>query len=438
MRLVDKFTLWFMGVFLLVTPITTFICYNNIEKKINDAETARLTDMNERVATQLKSGVNAEKEMKGLATEIVAIPTQLPAQRVQVEKEAADNNFQKYHENRLAVTSYYTINNKNYKISSYSYTPKAEQILSSILNTIVWKLVLMIFCLVISARLVSHRILRSLRITMKKIENFNVKRKLTFPHTGTRELRELNSFLQKMTDKAVEEYAAIKEFSENASHELQTPLAIIRSKLELLTETDIHEDQAALISDMQNAIEKLAKINRSLTLLAKLENKEYEVSESIRFCRVAKDVLAAYEDRIEMKNLSVKNNIDKNIQLKIHPTLADMLMNNLLGNAIRHNVQNGTINITLTQRQLIVSNTGLPPEIPTDELFQRFKKSNQCSESVGLGLSIVKQICEVSGFKVSYNYSNQLHVLEVEFYPSATKEYVAGTTSHQNFEPALS
>jgi signal transduction histidine kinase len=171
-------------------------------------------------------------------------------------------------------------------------------------------------------------------------------------------------------------------------------------------------------------------------LLTKLENNEYAVSEHIRFCKIAKDVLAAYEDRIEMKHLSVKTDIDKNILLKIHPVLADMLMNNLLGNAIRHNIQDGKIEVVLTQRKLVVKNTGLPPEMPTDELFQRFKKSNQCSESVGLGLSIVKQICDVSGFLISYNYRNSLHILQVDFQPKPKEKEVV-KTPQDNLESAV-
>src|SRR5690606_27361165 len=94
---------------------------------------------------------------------------------------------------------------------------------------------------------------------------------------------ELNCFLERMTDKAVKDYSSLKEFAENASHELQTPLAIIRSKLELLSESDIRGEQALLIGDMQNAVEKLARINRSLVLLSRLENNEYEATEKVPF-----------------------------------------------------------------------------------------------------------------------------------------------------------
>jgi signal transduction histidine kinase len=435
MKLVDKFTLWFIGIIVLLTPITAYICYYNLERKIDETEISRLKEMNQTAVSRLSEGVWQDQQVQGTATVVTRLATTLPGEAQQVTKTDPYGGDNKGLLSLLTVHSYVSVKGVNYKISSSNIIPSGKQIRNAIMDTVIWKLLLIIFCVGVTARLVSQRILSSLRQTMKMVQQFNVKKKVEFPRSRTREFRELNSFLQKMTDKAVDEYVSVKEFSENASHELQTPVAIIRNKLELLSETNIEEDQAMLIGDMQNAIEKLSKINRSLTLLTKLENNEYAVSENIRFCKITKDILAAYDDRIEMKNLTVKTDIDKSILLRIHPVLADMLVNNLVGNAIRHNVQNGKIELVLTQKRFVVRNTGLPPEMPTEELFQRFKKSNQSSESVGLGLAIVKQICEVCGFYVSYNYRNHLHILQIDFLPVTQGENVK--TSLDNLEPVV-
>ncbi|WP_212004861.1 HAMP domain-containing sensor histidine kinase [Chitinophaga sp. HK235] len=418
MKLVDKFTLWFISVIVITTPITSYICLNNIEKKIDDVEIARLKAVNEHTAARLGNGI-APGQLRDTSPTVVTQLAALPNDSVLIRKDPDPDGNRHSLESRLTVNSYYTVNGKHYQVTSSSYIPASRQILNAILDTVAWKLLLIILCVALSARFLSQHILHTLRQTMKKIHNFDLKKKIAFPETNTVEFKELNTFLKKMTDKAVDEYTAVKEFSENASHELQTPLAVLRGKLELLSESDIDEGQAALIADMHHAVEKLSKINRSLILLSKLENNEFAVSEHIKFCRVAKDVLAAYEDRLEMKNIEVKRNLDKNILLKIHPVLADMLMNNLLGNAIRHNIQDGTIDIILTHKKLVIKNTGLPPETPPEELFERFRKSNQCSESVGLGLAIVKQICEVCDFRVSYRYKAPLHILQVDFCPDS-------------------
>lgn len=276
---------------------------------------------------------------------------------------------------------------------------------------------LLLILTAISAHLISNRVLFPFNQTLHAIQSFHLKdkKRLRFEKNRTKEFTELNNFLEKMTDKAIDDYAMLKEFGENASHELQTPLAIMRSKLDLLSESEIDRDQALLICDIQKNIEKLSRINQSLILLSKLENNEYAATEDILFCRTAKETLSAFEELIEMKSLRLNKDIHKDVPLKFHPALAEILLNNLLSNAIRHNIKDGIIELTLTNKSFIIKNTGNPPSVPTDQLFQRFKKGNQCDNSIGIGLSIVKQISELNGFNISYIYAEGWHTLELNF-----------------------
>ncbi len=284
MKLVDKFTLWFIGIVILVTPVSMYISYYNIKEKINEAEVMRLKEVNDKAAAQLRAGKTPRLYLSDRPVEITKL-SKLPETNVQVNEYKSYNEELKQNECRLDVHSFYTINGINYKISSYNYITKGEQIVAGMLRAVFWKMLLIIVFVAISARLASRYILSSFKQSLKTIQGFSLKHKekITLPASTTAEFRELNCFLKKMTDKAIEDYARVKEFSENASHEVQTPLAVIQSKLELLAETGISENQAGLISDMQNAIEKLVKINRSLLLLTKLENLEYETSENVRF-----------------------------------------------------------------------------------------------------------------------------------------------------------
>ncbi|MEZ2444902.1 sensor histidine kinase [Chitinophaga sp. RCC_12] len=422
MKLLNKITLWFIGIVFLVTPVTMVISRNNIKRHLDDAEVARMTAVNDRVAQQMMAGEKPDRYTHGRPIAITTVADPLPEKKVIVTKDnfVAEDLGKK--ECRITVDSWYKIGDQQYKISSYNYVIKSEEIFRGMLSTVVWKMLLMIFAVSVTARLLSGKIFSPLRRTMKAIHSFDLKQKnkLQLAETSTTEFKELNVFLTKMTDKAMEDYAAVKEFSENASHELQTPLAVIRSKIELLSETNIDSVQAALLGDMQNAIEKLSHINRSLILLTKLENQEFKVTESLKFCRVVKDVIATYEDWITMREIAITTNLDKNIPLNIHPALAEMLISNLLSNAIRHNRDGGQIKMVLTHRELSISNTGIPPQIPTCELFQRFKKSNQSNDSIGLGLAIVKQICEVNGYDVDYNYADGWHKIQVCFYKKQT------------------
>ncbi|MFC0319742.1 MULTISPECIES: sensor histidine kinase [Olivibacter] len=417
MKLADKFTLWFLAIILLVTPISMFTTLSNIRNRIDNSEIERLKAVNNEVAEQLKAGIAPDQYSQGRPIAILKINSALPQNRVQVQKQQCDSTASVTDECRITVSCYYTINGINYQVSSYNYVTQSKQILKGMLLTAILKTVLIALVVLLTVRLVSKKILSPFNQTLKSIQKFSIKKKqpLTLNHTNTKEFQELNRFLKKMTDKAIKEYSLVKEFSENASHELQTPLAVLRSKLELLTETDIQQNQASLIADMQNAIEKLSKINHSLLLLTKLENQEFEATKEINFTKQVLELLTIYEDRIAIKELKVTQHIDPDITVRINPALADMLFDNLLSNAIRHNVKNGTIFLEINKKGILIKNTGPEPIFPTEELFQRFKKSNQCSNSVGLGLAIVKRICELNNFDVQYTYENRLHMLTVDF-----------------------
>lgn len=436
MKLADKFTLWFLGIILLVTPISMFTTLSNIRSRIDNSEIERLKAVNNEVAEQLRDGIAPDKYSQGRPIIILKIDKALPKREVQVQKQRCDGATA-LNECRITVSSYYTINETNYQVSSYNYVTQSAHILKGMLFTAILKTMIIALIVLLTVRWVSKKILSPFNQTLNSIQKFNIKKKqpLALAETNTKEFQELNQFLKKMADKAVIEYGLVKEFSENASHELQTPLAVLRSKLELLTETDIQVNQASLIADMQNAIEKLSRINHSLLLLTKLENQEFEATSEINFTNYVQELLAIYEDRIAIKELTLTRNIDEQVYVKINPTLADMLFDNLLSNAIRHNVKNGIIHLRLNKRGIIISNTGPFPIFPTEELFQRFKKSNQCNNSVGLGLSIVKRICELNNFKVTYIYEDNLHILKVIFFEDQPigedKEEKEGYTDNQ-------
>jgi two-component system sensor histidine kinase QseC len=416
MKLIDKLTLWIVGVVFLITPISMVISYRSIRDNIHAAEIIRLQGVTDKVADQLRAGIPPHQYMLDRPIYIKKV-TKMPARQTMSNSYTFYNKELKRDECRLDLISYYKVNNSIYGISTYNYITRGQLILQGMMQALFWKMLLIIVGVALTARFISRYVLSPFEKTLDIIKSFSLKKKekIELPATKTKEFRQLNFFLQKMTDIAIEDYARMKEFSENASHEVQTPLAVIRSKLELLAETDINESQAILMDDMQNAVERLAKINRSLLLLTKLDNHEFEVNESIKFCKIAKESLRSFENWIQLRNISVTQNIDKEIALQIHPSLAEILVSNLISNAIRYNIDGGEIVVTLNKNTFIVTNTGLPPEIETEQLFRRFKKSNQSADSIGLGLSIVKQICNVNKFKVNYHYADGMHTLRVDF-----------------------
>ncbi|HTI10031.1 MAG TPA: HAMP domain-containing sensor histidine kinase [Puia sp.] len=421
MKLTNKFTLWYFGIMLVVLLIGGAIVYYEIQWKVGRVEVVRHQRLNDLIAQQIRTGGDYSEHPTRKRATVTLIPADsVPPGISSYYTRGTDWNpeFQA-NEYRLVVTSFYTIRGLHYRISTYSYIPSFYQLLPGVVDSFKWILLLLLVLVGISGRLISKYILAPFKRTLRVIQFFDLKNKepIRLPGTRTSEFRELNEFLKKMTDKALEDYQSLKEFTENASHELQTPTAIIRGKLELLMESDIRDDQAILIAEMQNALERLSRIHSSLTLLTKLENHEYEVKTPICFSALTRETLNSFDELIQMKSLNLQTNIEEDIYLPLHPALADLLLTNLVSNAIRHNIPHGTIRVNLSKAGLVISNTGRPPEVPTGELFERFKKGNPGSDSIGIGLAIVRQICDIMNFTILYEFVSGRHILAISFFP---------------------
>jgi len=440
MKLINKFTLWYLGITLACTIVGSFITFYSVKNRIDKAAVDHLKNINDGIANNLQKGVAVDPFLHGRKIEIKTIPGELPENRSIVSRAEELGLDHKQKQLKLTVTSLYAIHQKNYSVTSYNYITPSDEILSGIEASIIWKWLFILTLIALSGRLVSKIILSPFNKTLHIIQSFSLrqKEKITFPATRTKEFQQLNGFLKKMTDKAVEDYTSLKAFTENASHELQTPVAIMRGKLDLLMESGLKDEQAIMIAEVQNTLDKLSRINNSLTLLTKLENHEYETKEPIHLSDLFNNAIAGFAELMEMKSIQLNTAIEKNVYVSLHPLLTDLLLNNLISNAIRHNIKNGCIEATLTPSELVIKNTGNRPEVPTEELFKRFKKGNHCNNSIGIGLSIVKQICERNNFTIAYIFADGWHILSMRFHSVAPVQHsMPVAEKNEVFQPAL-
>ncbi|MHA4810683.1 sensor histidine kinase [Flavitalea flava] len=425
MTLTNKFTLWYLAVMLMVLLIGGAIVYYEIQWKISRVEVVRHQRLNDIIAQQIRTGGDFSNHPTRKRATISIIPADSFPTDISTyyTRGTGWNPEFQANEYRLEVNSFYRIDGRHYKITSYSFIPSFYQLLPGVVDSFKWILLLLLLLVGLSGRLISKYILAPFKRTIRVIQSFDLKKKepIRLPVTRTAEFRELNVFLKKMTDKALEDYQLLKEFTENASHELQTPTAIIRGKLELLSESDIRDDQAVLIAEMQNALEKLSRIHSSLTLLTKLENYQFETNEPVCFSQLLRETLESFEELIQLKSLTLSTQIAEEVFLALPYSLAELMLNNLVSNAIRHNSGRndsggGTIRVFLNKTEMVIDNTGLPPSTPTHELFERFKKGNPGSDSIGIGLAIVKQICDLNQFNIVYEYAAGIHHIAISFY----------------------
>jgi signal transduction histidine kinase len=321
-------------------------------------------------------------------------------------------------EPHLKLTAIKNVNGKSYYVSIYGVIIESDDIMDAVTESLL-KIYLILLAVIVPVGLIaSNLLLRPFKRTLLAIQNFSLKDsdQLHFPKSSVPEFRKLNDFLNEMSDKARHDYKVLKEFSENASHELQTPIAIMQSKIEvLLDNSDLNEEQTGQISQLQNSLKRLSKLSNSLSLLTKIENLEFDNLLPVSLTHITDNLLSEFSELIELKSIRLEKSIEPNIQILADQVLIELMITNLINNAIRHNTEDGFIKVTLTLSYLKIENSGKQLAIDPAELFERFKKSNQSESSLGLGLAIVKRICELYNFEVSYSQVNQNHALRIDF-----------------------
>ncbi|MDX2281546.1 MAG: HAMP domain-containing sensor histidine kinase [Saprospiraceae bacterium] len=243
--------------------------------------------------------------------------------------------------------------------------------------------------------------------TLERLRSFRLAQSepLTLTETKTDEFAELNTALEHLTEKSRQDYHLLKRFTENASHEIQTPLAIIRVKLETLIQTEgLSDVQLGHLYSTQRAAARLSRLQQNLLLLVKIENEQFQAQEQVDFKRLLENKLELLEDFISAKNLRVSTNMQPT-HVEANRFLAETLVGNLISNGVKHNLpEAGWLQVQLNDKQLVVTNSGLDPDCPAAELVERFRRSDHLSDGLGLGLAIVQEICEQYGWVLKLGF----------------------------------
>jgi signal transduction histidine kinase len=315
-------------------------------------------------------------------------------------------------------TGRYEWNNNVYLLTTYVSSTEISHLIIKVFIAEALILALILIVIVSLNRKSSRFLWQPFFSTLKKVNDYDIIRNQSFAlsaETGTTEFDELNKSITTLINNVNNAYHNQKQFVENASHEMQTPLAIIRSKLELLiNQPDLTEKTALMLGDITEANERLSQMNRTLLLLTKIENKQFPDIETINIPQMIEQVVTNFTNHYPDVP-AIETNIEENIIVHANRSLMEILISNLAKNAIVHNQAGGRIKITLSGTQLCIENTGLPIEINPEELFERFKKGSHQTKTTGLGLALVKQICNLYHYSANYQYSNGWHLVKINF-----------------------
>ncbi|PAM96587.1 sensor histidine kinase [Flavobacterium sp. IR1] len=253
--------------------------------------------------------------------------------------------------------------------------------------------------------------------TLNQIENFEIDKNNppNFIPTGIDEFERLNKSLERLIEKNTAIYKSQREFIENAAHELQTPIALFQTKLDTLQQLDLDKEQSLLVGSLNKDVYRLNRLNKNLLLLSKIDNEIYVEQDSFVLNEYIEKHLDFFTEQAKSRNLKINIDFKENLIVKGNSTLTEVLINNLFLNAIRHNTKDGLINIILENNTLKFTNTGSEIPLTEQNIFNRFSKVNPSSQGNGLGLAIIKKICNISHWNIRYIYNNNLHIFEITF-----------------------
>ncbi|WP_018628975.1 sensor histidine kinase [Niabella aurantiaca] len=302
-----------------------------------------------------------------------------------------------------------------YRLEIYTSTVEEDDLLEDLLIA----LAALYVALVVSIVMLNHFILRKawkpFYKILDKLGGYRLGSSRKFDRSDPRiiEFNNLEEALEAMMERNETIYSRQKQFIENASHELQTPLAIAANKLELLMENEqLTEDQLHKIEEVNNTLHRLKRINKSLLTISKIENKQFQTTETICFNVLLTQLLEEYASLVQFKEIRITLEDRGTFEVNMNRDLATVLVSNLLKNAIVHSGKGRLVEISIAPGSFLIKNEGDSP-LNTALIFERFHKGGQNEHSTGLGLSIVQSICNLyDNILLKYDFRNG-HCFEI-------------------------
>ena len=234
-------------------------------------------------------------------------------------------------------------------------------------------------------------------------------------NTDVEEFRRLNVALQQAVDRSEELFERQSQFIGNASHELQTPLAIIGNRVEwLLDSTTITEEEAGELFKIKQTLSRAVRLNKTLLLLTKIDNGQFPESVEVDLVQMIRESAESYGDVYAEREVSVTHSLPAEFKVEMNESLAATLVTNLIKNAFVHSSNGSEVHISIAGRTLTISNAGEEP-LDKEHIFERFYQAARKEGSTGLGLALVAAICRYYNLRLEYFFADGKHHFEVEF-----------------------
>lgn len=317
---------------------------------------------------------------------------------------------------RILSTIFQNESGDYYELKVATPTFEKDDLFQAIMG---WTVVLYVLLMVTVVGLtvwVFHRNMRPLYSLLHWLDGYVPGRAHAPVPNDTRitEFRRLNEAAQQAADRADDLFERQKQFIGNASHELQTPLAVLGNRIEwLLDSQGLTEEQMRELFKMQRTLRQAVRLNKTLLLLTRIENRQFPECVDVDLVPMIREQALLYDEVYADSEAVARVETPDTFIVRMNESLASTLVSNLLRNAYLHR-EGGEVRIVLQGRSLTVSNDGTGP-LDADHIFDRFYQGNKREGSTGLGLALVQAVCRYYGLAVHYRFEQGRHIFTVEW-----------------------
>ena len=317
---------------------------------------------------------------------------------------------------RILTTIFKDKDERYYELSVYTPTIEKRDLKEAIFQLLIGLFVVLLITILVINVWVFHQSMKPFYILLDWLEKFRLGKKndvLDNP-THTTEFRKLNEAVSRFASHSEEMFEQQKQFIGNASHEIQTPLAICQNRLEMLMEDEtLSEQQMGEIAKTCQTLEYVSKLNKSLLLLSKIDNSQFASVEKVCLNEILYRYLDDYQEVYDYKGITLDVHEKNTFNIIMNGTLAVVLITNLLKNAFVHNIYKGKIQIEITSSNIRFGNTGKDEHLDEKHIFERFYQGSKKEGSTGLGLAIVDAICRQSQLSIQYQFVKGWHWFDI-------------------------
>jgi len=326
-----------------------------------------------------------------------------------------DNDDEPY---RILKTGFYSKDGVPYELEIRTSTVEEDEYLIDLATALAVLYVVIVLSILIVNYFVLSKAWKPFDSILKNVKGYRFGDFKSFRsiNTNVSEFIDLNISFEAMINHNEKVFDDQKRFLENASHELQTPLAITIHKLELLMDDDsLNESQLLKISEAKHSLRRMVNLNKSLLMLSRIDNDQYNNTEEVRCNDVLGELIAELNEVIEYQEITLVLKESADFLIRVNPNLISILFSNLIRNAIKYNIKGGNIEIDITANEVTISNTSASEALNPAYIFERFYKGKQDNQSNGLGLSIVESILAKYPFlTIAYFYRNNRHFFSLK------------------------